>query len=405
MRQSKFARTGLCLGTLFALTHCSDPGSNSPAGTNGGNANGANNTTNATNAANSGGTPTTTGTTGSPTSGGTTGADGSTNATVNGSTSAGTNGGEAGPVTSGTQTSAGTSTTTGGGGNTSVSTDGSVTATGTTGSSVDANGKSNASPGDETTVSRDYLKLGDLRLLNNRWGSDERSCDTQLRMFVTQDRKIGWDYNRGACGGDHTQPDFPEVEFGVHPFGIGSANETSPPFSSTTLLPLQIKDIQSASVTVENMVINLQNQNSWNISVEFWLSERHPVNDPNPGTYAELIAFWGWQDGRWPCDTNGNVQAGDKGYHLCHQVDDWADGQWRYFQFWMDGGPSRNFNGRVDIKAFINWLVSSYNYSDELWVTRIEVGSELDDNTSGTVMIDNITFEINGNSRSIELAE
>jgi hypothetical protein len=402
MRQSILVRAGLCLGTLFALSHCSDPGSNSTAGTDGAAINGANNTTSAANGATSGGTTAAAGATGSSTSGGATGTTGSTSGAGNGNTSSGTNGGQ---VTSGNQTSAGQTTTGGAGGSTAVSTDGGATTTGTTGSNVDANGKSNASPGDETTVSRDYLKLGELRLLNNRWGSDERGCDTQLRMFVTQDRKIGWDFNRGACGGEHTQPDFPEVEFGVHPFGIGSVNETSPPFSSTTLLPLQIKDISSAGVTVDNMVINLQNQSSWNISVEFWLSERHPVSDPNPGTHAELIAFWGWQDGRWPCDIDGNVQAGDRSYRLCHQVNDWANGQWRYFQFWMDGGPSRSFNGRVDIKAFIDWLVSAYGYSTELWVTRIEVGSEIDDNTSGTVMMDNITFEVNGNYRSVELAE
>ena len=404
MRQSILARAGLCFGTLFSLTHCSDPGSNNPAGTDGAAVSGANNTASAANGATSGGTTAAAGATGSSTSGSPTASASSTNGAGSGNTSAGTNT-NGGQATSGNQTSAGQSTTSGAGGSAAVSTDGSPTTTGTTGSDVDANGKSNASPGDETTVSRDYLKLGDMRLLNNRWGSDERGCDTQLRMFVTQDRKIGWDFNRGACGGDHTQPDFPEIEFGMHPFGIGSPDETSPPFSSTTLLPLQIKDISSAAVTVENMVINLQNQSSWNISVEFWLSERHPVNDPNPGTYAELIAFWGWQDGRWPCDIDGNVQAGDKSYRLCHQVDDWADGQWRYFQFWMDGGPSRNFNGRVDVKAFIDWLVNSYGYSPELWVTRIEVGSEIDDNTSGTVMLDNITFEVNGNSRSVELAE
>jgi hypothetical protein len=40
-----------------------------------------------------------------------------------------------------------------------------------------------------------------------------------------------------------------------------------------------------------------------------------------------------------------------------------------------------------------------------MWLTRIEVGTEVDDNTSGTAKINNLTFEINGTSKSIEVAQ
>ena len=122
----------------------------------------------------------------------------------------------------------------------------------------------------------------------------------------------------------------------------------------------------------------------------------------------------GWQADRWPCgddNTLGNeyqgisVSAGSKSYDLCHQSDTWADGRWRYTQFWMQGGPSTNFSGTVDIKAMLDWVVSNKGYSRDLWVTRIEVGSEIDDNTSGTVTVRDLTFEVNGQSRSIRLAE
>jgi alpha/beta superfamily hydrolase len=58
----------------------------------------------------------------------------------------------------------------------------------------------------------------------------------------------------------------------------------------------------------------------------------------------------------------------------------------------------------VDAKALLDWLVSNYGYSRDLWVTRFEVGSEIDDNTSGSVAVKNITFEVNGTSKTIELA-
>lgn len=283
---------------------------------------------------------------------------------------------------------------------------------------VDQAGKANAVPGDTTDIPQDYLRLGELRILNNNWGSEDLGCSeptSTMSVFVNQDRTFGWHFHRGDCAAptDTSHPDFPQVEFGIHPFGIGSHLETSPPFSSTTLLPLQIKDIQSASIRLDNLNIALQNQSSWNLTAEFWLSERDPVNDPDPGVYAELMAWWGWDAGRWPCDDlNGDnapdhgvdkLRAGDLEYSLCHQRDNWADG-WRYFQFragdGSDGNIRHSFSGTLDIKTFLDYLVNQRGYSSELWVTRLEVGSEIDDDTSGTVSMSGITFEINGQERS-----
>ena len=122
------------------------------------------------------------------------------------------------------------------------------------------------------------------------------------------------------------------------------------------------------------------------------------------GVFAEIIAFWGWETGRWPCDQTGNLTSGTHSYHLCHQSDSWANGQWRFYNFNVNNGPLTTYNGKVDVKAFIDSVVSRYNLSRDLWVTRIEVGSEIDDNTQGTVKIRNLTFEVNGTSRSPELA-
>jgi hypothetical protein len=271
---------------------------------------------------------------------------------------------------------------------------------------VDSSGVPLAAPGDSKNGSSQYLNLGDFRLINNKWGADSLGCKTTMRIFVNADRTFGWEFNRATCGGNDEKPDYPEIEFGINPFGPSSSLVTSPTFSSTALLPLQIKDIKSASVTLDSLSISLQNANSWNLNVEFWLSQRNPLTDANPGVHAEVIVFWGWENGRWPCDTalNAKVTAGDKGYKLCHQSDTWNNGQWRYFQFWVDGGPLTNYSGKVDLKAFLSWLVSSYKYSQDLWVTRFEVGSEIDDNTSGSVKLKNVTFEVNGTSKSLELS-
>ena len=54
-----------------------------------------------------------------------------------------------------------------------------------------------------------------------------------------------WELRRA----NHSNPDFPEVEFGVAPFGNSSSLLTSPAYSSTTLLPIQLSALNSASVT------------------------------------------------------------------------------------------------------------------------------------------------------------
>jgi hypothetical protein len=280
---------------------------------------------------------------------------------------------------------------------------------------LDMNGKPNAPLGTTSDVSQDYIRLGEIRILNNNWGSEDLGCTaptSTMSVFLNQDGSFGWNFNRGDCAQptDSSHPDFPQLEFGIHPFGIGSALVTSPEFSSTTLLPLQIKDITSASVKVDNLTINLQNQDSWNTTMEFWLSEGNPL-EPNPKVYAELMTWWGWDQGRWPCDMNGDgmvdygdrVSAGSMDYTLCHQDDTWADG-WRYYQFragdGSDGNIKRDFNGTVDVKALLEYLVTKRGYSRDLWLTRMEVGSEIDDNTSGTVSMRGVTFEVNGESRS-----
>jgi hypothetical protein len=261
-----------------------------------------------------------------------------------------------------------------------------------------------ARPGDMTNVSRNYLNLGDMRLINNRWGSDEIGCTaTTQRVFVNSDRSIGWEFNRPMCGLGGMKPDYPEVEFGVGPFGANNALLTTPPFSSTTVLPKQIKDITSAAVTIDTMTITLSRVISWNTNFEVWFSQRNPLTDPNPGVFAEIMGFFGWENGRWPCDQTGSLTSGGQGYTLCHQSDTWADGKWRYYQFNLNSGPLTTFNGKVDVKAFIDWIVNRYSLSRDLWLTRIEVGTEIGD-AQGSLKIRNLTFEVNGTSKSIELA-
>jgi len=367
-----------------------------------------------------------TGGAGNPGSGGVVNANsgGSVNANSGGSVgNAGGNVGSTGGNTGNTGGSGGNVGSTGGNtGNTggNVGNTGGGNSDGGTGPELDEGGKPNTTAPTTVTAVQDYLRLGEIRILNNNWGSAElmtasppcTAQDSSMSIFVDADRSFGWTFNRGDCDKNTTnaKPDFPQIEFGIHPFGIGNSLATSPDYSSTTLLPLQIKDIETASVTVDNLNIQLGQASSWNITFEFWLSTQNPNTAGDAGVYAELMTFWGWQGGRWP-DSGTNpgpigsgsgvdVTSAGRSYKLWVQDDAWADGKWRYFQFRDNGGAQTTFNDTLDVKAFLDYLVSQRNYSEELWVTRLEVGSEIDDNTSGTVRMQGITFEVNGESRS-----
>jgi len=257
------------------------------------------------------------------------------------------------------------------------------------------------------------LNLGDMRLINNRWGADALSCGSATyKVYVNSDKTIGYDFNRPTCGGAKADPDFPEVEFGVAPFGKDSSLLTSPKCSSTSLLPIQIKNLTSASVNIDNFASTYSNPTYFDTNFEFWISKNNPATTSDGGVYAEIIAFLGWNSDRmtspngWPCKVTASLTTGN--YTLCHQSDTWSSG-WRFFNFNLNNGPQNTFSGKVDIKAMLDSIMNNSTYKSgfttDMWLTRIEVGTEVDDNTAGTAKINNLTFEINGTSKSIELGQ
>jgi hypothetical protein len=296
---------------------------------------------------------------------------------------------------------------------------------------VDCKGQALAKPGDRVSTSGQYLNLGDMRLIDNKWGSDALNCSgTTMNVFVNSDKTLGWDFNRPNCdtANSNADPDYPEIEFGVAPFGTakdgnGKPLLTTPSCSSTTLLPKQIKDITSASIQLTNYSISLANPScgcttsgsppvttcdcSWNLNFEFWLSQNNPLTTSDPGVYAEIIGFYGWERNRWACDKTGNMTSAGTSYNLCHQSDSWHTGSphWRYWQFNAGSSPNTSFNGTVDIKAFLSWLVSNGGVSQDLWLTRIEVGTEIDDLTQGSVKLNNVAFEINGTTKTPQFGQ
>ena len=437
MPRSRLILLSSCLAALFSVARCAAPSSGPPGtGTGGTNATGGTTGTGGTNA--TGGT---TGTGGSNTTGGTTGTGG-IQTTGTGGAKGGTTGTGGTSSTGGTTGTGGTSATGGSTGTGGASSTGGTTGTGgspgTGGTVVDQGGVALATvnsgclsgtppTGPTPPAQPYYFNLGDMRLINNRWGSDALGCTSTMEsVCVYTDGSFGWTFNRPTCGGKRGDPDFPEVEFGVAPFGNQSSNLTSPTYSSTTLLPIQLSALNTATLNMSNYntTITSGNTSYWDSNFEFWISKDDPTKTANAGVYAEIIMFLGYEAGRtsstatpeagWTCESNhtGTVTAGGATFNLCHQSDTWANSQWRFFNFNLSNAPQNSFNGTVDIKAILNWVMSNYgsstatsgggmgSFSNSMYLTRIEVGTEIDDTTAGSVKISNLTFNINGTSKS-----
>ena len=424
MPRSRLILLSSCLAALFSVARCAAPSSGPPAtGTGGSSSTGGSNGSGGTSSTGgSNGTGGSTGTGGVQTTG-TGGAKGGTTGTGGTSNTGGSTGTGGTSSTGGSTGSGGTSSTGGspGTGGTTVDQGGVALATVNSGCLT-------ADPpvGPTPPAQPYYFNLGDMRLINNRWGSDKLGCNdaNTESVCIYSDGSFGWTFNRPACGGMRGDPDFPEVEFGVAPFGNQSSNLTSPTYSSTTLLPIQISALNSATLNMSNYntTITSGSASYWDSNFEFWISKDDPTKTANAGVYAEIIMFLGYEPGRtsstatpvagWTCDHSGTVTAGGASFNLCHQSDTWANSQWRFFNFNLSNAPQSSFNGTVDIKAILSWVMSNYanstatsgggmgSFSNSMYLTRIEVGTEIDDSTAGSVKISNLTFNINGTSKS-----
>jgi hypothetical protein len=372
----------------------------------------------------------TTGAGGSVSTGGNTGTGGAKGGTTGSGGSSGTTG--SGGSSSGGTTGAGGSPTGG-----ATGSGGSTTGSGGSGPPKDAGGVALATaPSSGSTclsTSKQYFNLGDMRLINNRWGSDALNCgSTTQSVCITSSKTLGWMFNRQTCGGMRGDPDFPEIEFGVAPFGTGSSLLTTPNFSSTTLLPIQISAINSASLTLNNFSTSFTSSGYWDANYEFWISKNDPTKNADAGVYAEIIIFLGWEANRqngatgaggWACSVPASKgPVPNTNLTLCHQSDAWSQSPyWRFFNFVLndgsDGNSLKTFSGTVDIKAILNWVMSNYAnpgsmakgngtaaFSSSFWLTRIEVGTEIDDQTAGSAQVNAVTFEINGTSKTPQFA-
>jgi hypothetical protein len=188
-------------------------------------------------------------------------------------------------------------------------------------------------------------------------------------------------------------PNFPEVEFGVNPWGQ-AVEPWEVAASSTDAMPIQLGDINSATMTLA-VDWNVGADVGWNLAFEMWLVDGYP-GDAGSTVQAECMVFFGWHSDYWPTSprASGSFNDGLNDY-VAYQDEAWPE--WRYIQFRIANGPRNppSLDITFNIMAYVDWLIGR-GYSSDLWVSRFEVGNEVYDRSSGQTTIRTLTYELNG---------
>jgi hypothetical protein len=379
--------------TALALAACgSSSTGSSPNGTTSGSSSGGNGTGN--NGSSGGTSSGSTAGSGTATSSGTGGTTGSNTGGIGSGTTTGTTGGTSTTSTGGT-TTGGTSggTSSGGEGGTNASRCPGYAAPPAAGTTITLAGTS-------ATNAEKILPLGCMHLLSNRW-SDPMSAET---LFINNSGGFGWTWNRGTTG--PTTPNYPEIEFGVNPWGMTMYGDLTN-ISTTDLLPAQVSNIHSASMTV-NINANIQNPGTgWNLAFEMWLAPVDPTKATTNPSF-EIMVFFGNQPSYYPtmpgCDASATkyncgttVTDGTNTYKLFYANANWGTPAYTYLQFRDSAdGSSGTFNGKLDIYKFLQYA----NPAGNLYLTRFELGDETSQGGQGTTTINSISFEVNGTTET-----
>lgn len=237
---------------------------------------------------------------------------------------------------------------------------------------------------------KETLHLGEIFLETNEWSdTNQTTC-----IFLDKDGTFGIEWERGATGTEHI-PNYPKAEIGIGPWNA----DGDPKNSSSALLPIKLKDLKSASMTLDVTTITTTNH-GWNLAFELWLSDADPTKG-KAGPKAELMVFLGNYPKYWPWEPKGGTFSdGHNTYRLWESSDEWQN--WGYYRQWRIGNTTgiAHFNGTVDIYAFLKHHMEEDGWDENLWLTRFEIGNETYQHSGGVTRFKALSFEVNGETRS-----
>lgn len=220
-------------------------------------------------------------------------------------------------------------------------------------------------------------------LLSNMWATVEA---TNQKIYLYKDGSYGWEWQRGNSG--VSDPNYPEIIFGIKPWGQGVANEDG-------LLPKQLKDIDSLLMEMD-FDYKLTNQTGWwCITGELYLTEDEPApeEDITGSITDEVMIYFNWKGDPVGPEFSDHIKDGAYSYILTNMEDNWGSG-WRYSQFRIR--EKGTIPEKVNLKLFLDFIKDTYNRSDDLWLGALEFGMMYYDQTAGRGWVKKLNYVING---------
>jgi hypothetical protein len=227
-------------------------------------------------------------------------------------------------------------------------------------------------------------------LANNNWGSESVPGSPFQCVYRNADNTVGWYWNRPATPSG-TLPDFPQMLHGPKPWGGG----TGP----TELLPRRVRDISSIQMWRDGTHVTEGSTGPWTHTLSLWFTSSSPGGHvPEKITHEVMINiatvnyFSGGQGAALP-------NAVNDGYRVYHHDRSGPMGHWRIHIFSL-AGEQRPLPKRINIKAFLDYLVASETLTGDDWLACWELGDEMNDNTQGHVHLSRLALAVNGTRRA-----
>jgi len=215
----------------------------------------------------------------------------------------------------------------------------------------------------------DQMRSGPYVYENNQWGKAKANgafSQSILRRTVDGVPQYGWSWD--WPGYNASVFAYPEVIYGWKPWSGGRSTDPK--------LPMKVTDIRTMQMIFD---LDLQATGGYNIAPEIWLTSTGEASArAAPARITTEVMFWMDHNNTQPAGTFMEKVAVDGFDYQLWKLDSMGDkgnGQgWAYYAF-MSARPQNK--ATLDIRQFIQYLLSKNYIAAENYVASIEFGNEI----------------------------
>jgi hypothetical protein len=215
----------------------------------------------------------------------------------------------------------------------------------------------------------DQMRTGPYIYENNQWGKAKANgpfSQCLLRRTVDGVPQYGWSWD--WPGFDASVFAYPEVIYGWKPWSGGRSTDPQ--------LPMRVTDIRTMKMIFD---LDLQATGGYNLAPEIWLTSTGEASaKAAPARITTEVMFWMNHTNTQPSGTFMEKMAVDGFDYQLWKLDGMGDTGngtgWVYYAF-MSAAPQNK--ATLDIRQFIQYLLSRKYIAEENYVASIEFGNEI----------------------------